>query len=238
MTPLKTGLIVAATAMVLTSGWQYQVQQQRRDEAARLRTENDQLRLQASQRYESQLVQSQAPGVAKGLPAASPGRSVRPEVTEKRLALNGTATPGATDEYRNEGMATPLATLQTLAWACDHADAALMEKLLVYDEDARKKTLQHFAAQNAGNPFERPSIEAAAAALYIEDGMHHPYPSAKILELARFEQLRPGRVLLHLPGANGDGYEFQQTPEGWKLAVTMAVVDDYIRQSAKRASKL
>ena len=109
-----------------------------------------------------------------------------------------------------------------------------MEKLLIYDEDARQKTLQHFAAQSAGNPSLLPSIEAAAAALYIEDGMHHPYPSAKMLELARFEQLRPGRVLLHLPGANGDGYEFQQTPEGWKLAVTMKIVDAYLQETARR----
>jgi len=234
MTPLKTGLIAAATAMVLTSGWQYHVQQQRRDEAARLRSENDQLRLQTTQRYESQVGQSHALGVAKEMPAASPGRSVQSEVTEKRLVSNGTATPGAADEYRNEGMATPLATLQTLAWSCDHADAALMEKLLIYDEDARQKTLQHFAAQTAGNPAEMPSIEAAAAALYIEDGMNHPYPSAKILALAKFEQLRPGRVLLHLPGANGDGYEFQQTPDGWKLAVTMKIVDAYLEETARR----
>ena len=237
MTPLKTGLIAAATAMVLTSGWQYHVLQQRRDEAARLRTENDQLRLQASHRYESQVGQSQASGVAKGLPAASPGRSVQPEATEKRLASNGTATPGVADEYRKEGVTTPLATLQTLAWACDHADAALMEKLLVYDEDARQKTLQHFAAQSAENPSMLPSIEAAAAALYIEDGMNHPYPSAKILALAKFEQLRPGRVLLHLPGANGDGYEFQQTPEGWKLAVTMKIVDEYLQETARRQAE-
>jgi hypothetical protein len=234
MTPLKTGLIAAAIAIVLTSGWHHHVQQQRRDEAARLRTENDQMRLQVSRRYESQLEQSQGPGVAKALPAASPGRSVQPEAAETRLASNGTVTPGATDEYRNEGMATPQATLQTLAWVCDHADAALMEKLLIYDEDARRKALQHLAAQSAGNPSELPSPEAAAALLYIEHGMRYPYPRAKILELARFEQLRPGRVLLHLGGANGHGYEFQQTPEGWKLAVTMKVVDDYLRETARR----
>jgi hypothetical protein len=237
MTPLKTILVAAATAMVLTSGWQYHVQQQRRDGAARLRTENDQLRLQVSQRYESQLGQSQAPGVAKGLSAASPGRSVQPEVTEKRLASNGPATPGAADEYRNEGMTTPLATLQTLAWACDHADAALMEKLLVYDEDARQKALEHIAAQSAENRSKLPSLEAGAALLYIEDGMNHPYPGAAILALAKFEPLRADRVRLHLPGANGDRYEFQQTSEGWKLAVTMKIVDAYLEETARRQAE-
>jgi hypothetical protein len=237
MTPLKTGMIAAATAMVLTSGWQYHVQQERGVEAARLRTENEQLRLQTSQRNQSQLEQSQAPRVAEASLAVLSARSAQPEVKEKRLMSNGTATSGATNDYRNEGLATPLATLQTLAWACDHADAALMEKLLVYDEDARQKTLEHFAAQSAEDRSKLPSIEAAAAALYIEDGMHHPYPSAKILELARFNQLRPGRVLLHLPGANGDGYEFQQTPEGWKLAVTMKIVDAYLQETARRKAE-
>src|SRR5688572_3664814 len=107
---------------MLTSGWRYHDRQQRRDEAARLRTENDQLLLQANQRHESQLAQSLPPGGAKELPVAPPERNVQPEVTEKELTSNGRATPaGAADEYRNEGMTTPLATLQTLAWACDHA---------------------------------------------------------------------------------------------------------------------
>jgi hypothetical protein len=56
--------------------------------------------------------------------------------------------------------------------------------------------------------------------------MPHPYPGAKILELARFEQLRLGRILLPLPGANSDGYEVQQTTEDWKVALTVAVVND------------
>jgi len=31
-------------------------------------------------------------------------------------------------------------------------------------------------------------------------------------------------------------YGFQQAAEGWKVAITEAVVNDYIRQSADRAS--
>lgn len=238
MTPLKIGLIAAAIAMLMTAGWQHRVQRERHEEAERLRTENDQLRLLASQQNESRLVPSQSAEAAEEWSAAFSEGRAQPEVTKNKLATKGRPTPGALNGYRNEGTATPLATLQTLAWACDEADAALMEQLLVYDEDARQRTLRHIAAQGAENQSEFPPIEAAAAALYIEDGMRHPYPSAKILELARFEQLRPGRVLLHLPGANGDGYEFQQTAEGWKLVVTLAVVDAYIRQTATSASKV
>lgn len=237
MTPFKTGFFAAAVAVALTAGWQHHAQQQRRDEAARLRAENEQLRLRIDQRPESPVVPSRASGAEKELAAETSGTSARAVAKELRSAAKDAATPGAVAEYRNEGMATPLATLQTLAWACDRADAELMERLLVFDEDAREKITRHFSTQNAGTGAKMPPVEAAAAALYIEDGMHHPYPGATILELGKFEQLRTGRVRLHLPGANGDGYEFQQTADGWKLAISMAVVDDYIRQSAKRSSK-
>lgn len=234
MTVFNTGFVAAAAALILTSGWCYRVQQQRREDVARLRIENHLLRQQSFPRHEDQVAQNQATKAVNEPWKTSTASTEPPDATEKPWALSRGTTPGALDEYRNEGISTPQATLQTLAWACDYADTALMQKLLVYDEDARRKTVQHFAAQSAGNPSLLPSIEAVAAALYVEDGMHHPYPNAKILELARFEQLRHGRVLLHLPGANGDGYEFQQTPEGWKIAVTMKIVDDYLRETARR----
>jgi hypothetical protein len=154
---------------------------------------------------------------------------------ESTPAAEGSLQPGA--EYRKEGQATPEAALQTFAWACDHADTALMQKLLVFDADAREKTAAYFASLPPENRPQSVSFEAVAADLYISDGMNHPYPVATVLQLARFEPIGPGRVRLHLPDANGDGYEFQQTAEGWKLAVTMKVVDDYIKETAERAAK-
>lgn len=139
--------------------------------------------------------------------------------------------------YRNAGQATPVAALQTLAWACDRGDMEMMEKLQVFDPAAREKAMPYFLALPPEIRARWATPEAMSAALYISDGMHHPYPGAEVLEHAEFETISPTRVRLRLPGANGDGYEFQQTAEGWKLAVTMAVVDDYIRQSAQRATK-
>ncbi|HLP26078.1 MAG TPA: hypothetical protein VK477_10390 [Acidobacteriota bacterium] len=150
----------------------------------------------------------------------------------------GTAAGGRghSGNYQNAGQATPHAALQTLAWACDQGDAELMQKLLVFDEIARKKTEAYFASRP---PAARPpgSLDALAAALYVSDGIQHPYPVAEVLARARFEPVNPARMILRLPGANGDGYEFQQTPGGWKLVVTEAVIDDYIRRSAKDATK-
>lgn len=113
-----------------------------------------------------------------------------------------------------------------------------MQRLLVFDEVARRKIEAHFAGLP---PKARPtglSWEALAAALYVSEGIQRPYPVAEVLALARFDPVNPARMILRLPGSkNGDGYEFQQTAEGWKVAITEAVIDDYLRQSAERASK-
>src|SRR5687767_10996930 len=102
MTPWKTGLLGAATAIVLTSGWRYQVQHQRRDEAARLQAENRQLRLQASQRQDAPPQPSQDRVVKTALLTTPPGRNASPDVAGKRWSSDGAATREGADEYRNE----------------------------------------------------------------------------------------------------------------------------------------
>jgi hypothetical protein len=237
MSLLKTSFLTALVTVLLTLAGHSHLRQIRREEIARLRTENHQLQVRLGQQRQAQLATTESAGPAVGSMASLAAKPT--EVT----GVESLATPpvetlsGPGTEYRNEGMGTPLATLQTLAWACDHADAALMEKLLIYDKDARQRILQHVAAQSAEIQSQLPSIEAGAAALYIEDGMRRPYPGAAILALARFEPLRPGRVRVHLPGANGDDFEFQQTPEGWKLAVTLKVVGAYLQETARRQAQ-
>jgi len=237
MSPLKLSLIAALVTVLLTSAGQYHVQQGRSQEAARLRSENEQLRLTVSQQYQAQQAEAALTTQKARMNAVSSVSPSEAAAVDRANAHSLDVSPTAGAEYRNEGQATPVAALQTFAWACDHADAALMEKLIVFDADAREKTAAHFASLPPGERPESVSFEAAAAALYISDGMKHPYPVAAVLRLARFEPIKPDRVRLHLPDANGDGYEFQQTPEGWKLAVTMKVVDDYIEESAQLAAK-
>ncbi len=230
MTSARIALLSALAAATIASGWQWHRQETRRQEVTRLRAENDRLRMVAGPAGEARAGGAHAATTGSGSGGNS---SALPPADAER----GNGKPTATTDYRNEGWARPVAALQTLAWACDHADMALMEQLLVFDADAREKSQRIFETQRPGLPPQWTSIEAMAAALYIADGIERPYPVASVLALARFEEVRPGRVVLRLPESNGDGYEFQQTAEGWKLAVTMAVVDDYIRQSAKRASK-
>ena len=219
MSPWKTAIIGATTAIFLVSVWQYHDRQSRRQEASRLRATNGQLRQQASQRHEAEILKAHVAGPVTG------------SLAEPAPTSTPANPPALGTDYRNEGQATPVNALQTLAWACDQGDAALMEKLIVFDVVAREKAVRHFASRPAGMPPQWASLEAMAAALYVSDGMRNPYPVAEVLQLAKFEPVNPTRVVLRLPGANGDGYEFQHTAEGWKLAITEAVVDDFIKNS-------
>ncbi len=202
-----------------------------------MRAENVQLRLKISRQHQGQLAQAESagqraitgPGAESKQPAGAPIAASEKVSTKLSQPLKPT--------YRNAGQATPVAAMQTLAWACDRGDMEVMEKLQVFDPAARDKAMPHFSALPPEIRAQWATIEAMSAALYISDGMHHPYPGAEVIEQAKFETISPTRVRLHLPGANGHGYEFHLTTEWWKLAVTMAVVDDYIRQSAKPASK-
>lgn len=230
----RIGLAVLATVLS-ASGWQWHQRQARAEEAGRLREENNRLRWEAGQRLAARRAVLQ-PGGQEVARSTSAEAVLHPAGSPAAGAAS--ADRGNQGNYRNEGQATPHAALQTFAWACDQGDEELMQRLLVFDDIARKKIEAHFAGLP---PKARPtglSLEAMAAALYVSDGIQHPYPVAEVLALARFEPLSPERMILRLPGSkNGDGYEFQKTTEGWKVAITEAVVDDYIRQSAKRAFK-
>lgn len=237
MSPRKIACFAALATVLLTSvGW-HRVQQSRQQEVSQLRAENEALRFKRSPQ---QRASSASTTTSASLPASVPPASDRtvnaaPSASATAASRNAPQTSAAVTgrDYRNEGQATPLAALQTLAWACDQGDSAVMTKLMAYDADARKKTEDYFASLP---PNERPpivSLEATAGDVYLADGINHPYPEASVLAMARFETIKPGRLRLHLPDANGDGYEFQQTPDGWKVAITLRIVNNYIEETAR-----
>lgn len=230
MTAKKLSLLTIGLTVLLVSTGYYYLRQDRRKEAAQLRSENAQLRLKISRDYQARLSQP-APTPAKtsgdrGKKGGPPAGLLNEVPKEEVVTLSRLAKP----TYRNEGQATPAAALQTLAWACDRGDMATMEKLQVFDAAAREKTMKFFPSLPPEIRAQWATPEAMSAALYISDGMDHPYPGAAVLEHAEFETINPTRVRLHLPGANGDDYEFQLTTEGWKVAVTMEVVDAAIKK--------
>lgn len=132
--------------------------------------------------------------------------------------------------YLNAGQATPVAALQTMAWACDQGDVETMARLFVIEEKSRAKVDAIYAAMPAARRAEWNSVQAFAAAIIVHDGIEQPYPGNEVLALARIEPGTEGRVTLQLPGAVVSGVVFQQTPEGWKYVVREEVVDDYVAQ--------
>lgn len=237
MSPRKLSLLTILVTGLLVSTGQFFARQDRQREATRLRAENVLLRLKISRQHQGQLGQAESAGERTMTGPGAGGKKPTGALIDGSEKVPSKLSQLLKPTYRNAGQATPVAAMQTLAWACDRGDMEVMEKLQVFDPAAREKAMPHFSTLPPEIRARWATIEAMSAALYISDGMHHPYPGAEVLEQAEFETISPTRVRLHLPGANGHGYEFQLTTEGWKLAVTMAVVDDYIRQSAKPASE-
>jgi len=228
MSPLKTVLVAALTAGVFVSIWQYQQRRDHRLEAARLHRAIDEMREQASQHNRSPTRQ------APVAPTMSGVRTVTSEISDGPAAMQPAVTspesnsPVLDTEYRIEGQVTPINALQSVAWACDHGDAATLQKLVVFDEAAREKATAFHASLPAELRAQWASLEAMAAAVIISDTLNNPYPVAVILQQAKFEQINPERLLLHLPDTRCDGAVYQQTSDGWKFAITEEMVDDYI----------
>jgi hypothetical protein len=133
--------------------------------------------------------------------------------------------------YCNEGNATPLATLQTFAWACDRGDIETVQRLLFVEEAARPKVEAFVAALPENVRAQWKTVDETVAALLTESVMARPFPRHDILATATPEEAGVGRIRLRMPNVPRDGTEYQQTAEGWKYVLTEKVVDAYIRQS-------
>ena len=177
---------------------------------------------EASQRQQtrSAATRSAAPSPVAIIPAA-PAASIP---TEK-----------SAEYYRNEGNATPLATLQTFAWACDRGDIETVGRLLHIDAAARPKAEAFMAALPVSARAQWKTVDEMAASLLTRSIMASPFPNADILATATIETVSENRVRLRLPDVPKDGTEYQKTAEGWKYVLTEAVVDAYINQARTQA---
>ncbi|MEO6996086.1 MAG: hypothetical protein ABI273_20960 [Lacunisphaera sp.] len=144
--------------------------------------------------------------------------------------------PIVAPNYWNEGRATPLAALQTFAWACDRGDIDAVRQLVVIDPDGRPKAEAFYASLPANARAQWKSVDEMAATLLTQNGMEHPFPSADMLSTTSMETMRDGRVRWRMPGLHRDGMEFQQDSGGWKRAITAEMVDNYLRQAAKTSA--
>lgn len=222
MSPLKTSLVLGLLSAAVTAGGLYYFHHGRVRELHRLQSQNNRMRLEAYQRSVSR-------------PAAVP----QPTATAAAASAPAHAATSArkmAEYYRNEGNATPLATLQTFAWACDRGDTETVGRLLHIDTAARPKVEAYLASLPENVRAQWKTVDEMAAALLTQSIMARPFPNADILETATPEAIGEGRVKMRMPNVPKDGTEYQQTAEGWKYAVTEKMVDDYLRHVKAQAS--
>lgn len=216
MSSLKISVIAALASATLTAGCLYYFNRGRAHEAARLRGKNDAMRVEAYTRTHS----PSAAGSAVPVEAAKPAE------------VSSAPPPKPVENYRNEGRATPLAALETFAWACDRGDTETVAKLLFFDGDARKKTETFMATMPEKARARWKSVDEMAATLLTSAYMEHPFPNADILDVAPLEQVDGERALFQLPGTSKDRIPFQKTADGWSYVITEAMVDAYVARAA------
>lgn len=221
MSPLSRSLIAGLLGAILTAGSLYWFQRQRATEAAGLRSANDRLRFEASRRHHATRLAAAAP---------SADSAAQPVAAQSHLVAPAAAAPQ--ENYRNEGRATPIACLQTFAWACDRGDATLVGGLLHFDPPAREKAEAYFATLPESARGSWKSLDEMAAVLLTADVMEHPFPSADILASATAETIATDRVKLRLPDTPKDRLEFQRTPNGWSYVMRESVVDEYLAHNS------
>ncbi len=222
MAPWKTSLLAAGAAIVITAAGLHLGERNRAAEAAELRAANGRMRAEASQRRQAELAPR---AVALETAGAATG-----EV--RRAAAVAVAEPAG--DYRDEGQATPLATLQTFAWACDRGDSERVASLLCFEGAGRAKAVAFMATLPAAARAQWTSPEAMAGELLTANTMKQPFPSAALLERATPEVLGEGRVMLRLPQTPKDRTQYQKFGDKWHYVITEAEVDAYIARATAR----
>jgi hypothetical protein len=228
MSPFKTSLIAAALSFVATAGGLYYFQHERLRESRQLQRQNDQMRAEASRRYTATVAARTRPD-SSGLIATE----------NATAAASAAAMPAqkSAEYYREEGNATPLATLQTFAWAADRGDTETVGRLLHIDAAARAKAEAFMASLPAAGRAQWKNVDEMAATILTRSIMALPFPNADILETATVEEITADRVRLRLPDVPRDGTEYQKTADGWKYVLTEAVVDRYLERMKERSAQ-
>ena len=224
MSSLKYSLLAALAAGAITAAGLFLMERHRAAEASALRAANGRMRGEAIQRRQAEIAAASV--VARETPAADAPVAMR-EAGPAR-----TAEPAG--DYRDEGQATPLATLQTFAWACDRGDSERVASLLSFEGAARAKAVAFMATLPPAARAQWTSPEAMAGALLTANAMKQPFPRADLLERATPEVLGEGRVMLRLPQTPKDRTQYQKFGDKWHYVITEAEVDASIARARAR----
>lgn len=218
MSPLKLSLIAALASAALTAGGFHYLHKQKVRAVESLRAQNNRLLFQAHQ---------SRPAAPEPTTPTAPAEQPAPQ------AKTQAAAPQPAENYRNEGQATPLAALQTFAWACDRGDTETVGRMLHFDPSARAKAEAFLASLPEKTRQKWKSLDDMAATELTFAIMSGPFPNADVLEVVRAEPSSDERTEFRLPGTRRDRTTFQKVGDAWKYVITDAMVDGYIRHASQ-----
>jgi hypothetical protein len=227
MSRIRSSILAALAAAGVTTGCLYLLNQPGNREAGALRLEIADLRSRAVEHDRTRAVAAAVSSVSAPAPA--------PAVPVAVAAPASMAAPAPMPIYRDEGRATARAALQTFAWACDRGDQATVQAMITFDDVARVKATQMFAAIPPGARSAWRTVDDMAAALLTQNGMAAPFPAADVLEHVQIEEVSADRMRIRLSGRRNDT-EFQRTSTGWSYVITEPMVDRYIEQQQAAAA--
>lgn len=223
MSPLKRSLVAFLGATLVTAGAFYTVVRLRAREVAELRVRNRALAAEIVARSDQRAKATAEPRAAVVAPAT---------------AVGSTSNEGPGDAmpsyYRNEGQATPVATLQTIAWACDRGDVETVATLLTFQGDGRAKVDEFLRTLPESTRAQWSTPELAAATFCLSGYMRRPYPAAVFLALADTEPIDASTMRLRLPDTPLDGGLYKKTDDGWKFMISEADVEKQLALYAAR----
>jgi hypothetical protein len=222
MSPLKLSVLSTILAVTVVSVWCHAGRRARNSEADVLRVANAGLQSEAIRRQQSS--GSRTAVTDTPAPKASTSNSTSAEPS---------SAPPAGGDYRFEGQATPLNTLQTMAWALDRADVELMMNVITFDEAARRKFEAYQASLPAEARAQWSTTEQLAATLLTKRGINHPYPRSDLLARATVEPVSAERVVVRLPGTPKDREVYQKVGDTWKWVITEQLVDAFLKTVAQ-----
>ncbi len=217
MSPLKLSLLSSFVAVSSVSVWCGWIQRSRAAEVQSLRAT-------LAARSAAAPVTSLPPSQPKSTSSATPKTPVAQTIPTSPSADAG--------DYRFQGQATPIDALQTLAWALDRGDVALLMNLITFDAAARTKWDAYWSALPPEARAKWASADTLAATLLADRGIHQPYPRADLLSRGTIEPLTADRVRVRLPGTPKDGEVYQKIGDTWKWVVTEALVDAYLQRTS------
>lgn len=221
MSTIKYSIGAAVLSALLTCGVLYHFHTRKMGELGWLRENTGKLRHEA---YQRSLGKQASPDSAVALP--TPLQTVSPQPQ-----ANGEPAPQNPRGFCNQGLATPRAAVQTIAWGCEQADTDALAGMIWISQEDRAKLDAFLAEQPSEVRARWKSVDDMAAHFLVVSRMASPFPVADVLEAVPITQAADGQATLcavHPMHLRRDG-------SAWKCVMTEATLRKLASEIASTA---